>query len=83
MVTINNDVLDELDETFFLDLTNPQGGTGIADAQGVGTIQDNDAAPGISIDDVALPEGDVGTTSFDLTVTLDAPSGQVVTAPDA
>ncbi|MBZ0111763.1 MAG: hypothetical protein K8J08_04820, partial [Thermoanaerobaculia bacterium] len=79
MVTINNDVLDEVDEVFFLDLTNAQGGTGIADAQGVGTIQDNDAAPGISIDDVSLPEGNAGTTSFDFNVTLDAPSGQIVT----
>jgi hypothetical protein len=79
VVTVNSDLLDEDDETLFLDLTNPQGGTGIADSQGVGTIQDNDSEPLIDIDDVSLVEGNVGTTSFDFTVSLSAVSGKTVT----
>ena len=40
-VTVKADVLDEPDETFSLNLSNPSGAT-IADATGIGTIRDND-----------------------------------------
>jgi hypothetical protein len=43
-VTVKGDNLSEDDETFFVNLSNPTNAT-IADAQGVGTIVDNDPAP--------------------------------------
>ena len=43
-VPVNGDVLDEADETFFVNLSSPVNAT-IADGQGVGTITDDDAAP--------------------------------------
>ena len=73
-VTTLDDAIDELDETYFVDLTLPVNAT-IADGQGLGTITDNDDAPTISIDDVSVGEG-AGTASF--TVSLSAASGQDV-----
>lgn len=78
LVPVNGDLLDEVDETFVVDLSNPSG-IGIADAQGQGTVVDDDPVPGISIQDLVQAEGDAGTTSFDLTVSLSAPSGKTVT----
>ena len=47
---VNGDLLDEGDETFFLNLTNPSNAT-IADGQGLGTITNDDGAPGLSVND--------------------------------
>lgn len=71
-VTVNGDTLDELDETFFVNLSSPVNAT-IADAQGVGTITDDDAAS-ISINDVTVTEGDAGTVTAAFTVTLSTAS---------
>ena len=71
-VQVNGDLLDELDETFVVNLTSPTNAT-IADGQGVGTITDDDAAPTISINDVTVAEGNAGTTSATFTVTPVAP----------
>ncbi len=73
-VTINGDLLDELNETFTVDLSNPSNAT-ILDAQGVGTITDDDPPPTISIGDVTVTEGDTGTTNASFTVSLSAVSG--------
>ncbi|MDA8018318.1 MAG: hypothetical protein MPN21_12800 [Thermoanaerobaculia bacterium] len=78
-VEVVGDVLDEIDETFFVDLSNPSANAAIADPQGQGTITDDDPLVDISISDVMLPEGDAGTTAFDFAVTLSAPSGRTVT----
>ena len=43
-VPVNGDVLDEADETFFVNLSTPSNAT-IADGQGVGTITDDDPLP--------------------------------------
>src|SRR6185369_16096831 len=43
-VVLSGDTLVEPDETFFVNLTNATGGAGIGDAQGLGTIQNDDAA---------------------------------------
>ena len=40
-VTVNGDTLNEADETYFVDLSNPTNAT-ITDGQGVGTITDDD-----------------------------------------
>ena len=42
-VTVNGDLLDEVDETFTVNLSGADNAT-IADGQGVGTITDDDAA---------------------------------------
>ena len=56
---VNGDLLDEIDETFFVNLSSPVNAT-IADGQGLGTITDDDAAPALSIDDVTVTEGNAG-----------------------
>lgn len=57
------DFISEVDETFFVDLSNISAGgrdVTFADSQGLGTIID---IPLLAIDDVAIPEGDSGTTT--------------------
>ena len=54
-VTVNGDTLDEVNETYSVDLTNPTDAT-IADAEGSGTIDDDDPVPALSIDDVSMAE---------------------------
>jgi hypothetical protein len=46
-VVVNGDTAFEANETFLVNLSNPTGAT-IADAQGVGTIQNDDAAPPVA-----------------------------------
>ena len=77
-VAVAADTMFEPDETFTVDLTAPTNAT-IADPQGLGTIQNDDLQPAISIDDVSLAEGDVGITAFTFTVTLSNTSSQTVT----
>jgi hypothetical protein len=69
-VTVNGDTTLEADETFTVDLSNPTNSVTISDAQGVGTLTNDDAAS-YSIDDVTAVETDSGTTTFTFTVTLD------------
>ena len=76
-VPVTNDSLNEDDETFTLNLTNASG-AGIVDAQGVGTIQDDDPEPDLSIGNAAVTEGDVGTTTATFTLTLSTASGREV-----
>ena len=79
-VSLTTDSLDEVDETLSLNLSLPAGGSPatIADAQGLGTITDDDG-PTISVNDVTLTEGNAGTTAAVFTVTLTAASVQPVT----
>jgi len=77
-VLINGDTLDEPGETFFVNLSNA-GNAAILDSQGQGTINDNDPAPTLSINDVSVPEGDSGATNATFTVLLSNASGQTVT----
>ncbi len=77
-VTIQTDAIDELDETFFLDLALPAGANAtLADATGRGTILDDDG-PTIVVNDVTVVEGNAGTTDATFTVTLSAASVQPV-----
>jgi uncharacterized protein (TIGR03437 family) len=71
-VSINGDAAVELDETFFVNLTNVSGAT-VADSQAVGTIQ-NDDFPSLSLNDVSQNETNAGTTIFTFTVSLSAPA---------
>jgi hypothetical protein len=78
-VSVTGDLLDEVDETYFVNLSAPSGGT-IGDGQGLGTIIDDDG-PTISIGDVAQAEGNSGISFAILPVTLSAASpGQVTVA---
>jgi hypothetical protein len=77
-VVVNADTLDELNETFLLDLSNVVNAN-LPDAQAVATITDDDAPPTLSVNDVTLAEGNEGTSNATFTVSLSAPSGQEVT----
>jgi len=77
-VVVNGDLLNEADESFTVDLSNLVNAS-FADTQGLGTITNDDPLPTLSIDDVTQDEGNAGTTTYDFTVTLDAPSGRTVT----
>ncbi|HEX8201500.1 MAG TPA: Calx-beta domain-containing protein, partial [Isosphaeraceae bacterium] len=77
-VPVNVDGIDEDDETFFVTLSNPTNAT-IARGQGVATIFDIDLPPALSIDDVAVAEGDAGPVLARFAVRLSAPSSRTVT----
>src|SRR5262249_19478706 len=77
-VQVLGDLLNELDETFLVSLSNPGNAT-FADAQGVGTISNDDPPPSLTIDNVSVTEGDSGTTNAVFTVSLSAVSGRTVT----
>nr|WP_238148576.1 putative Ig domain-containing protein [Xanthomonas campestris] len=76
-VLVNGDTLSEPNETFFVNVSNISG-AGVSDAQGQGTIVNDDALPSLSINDVSVNEGNSGTTTATFTVTLSAASGQTV-----
>jgi large repetitive protein len=79
-VSIVGDSSDESNETFVVNLTTLVGSPGlIGDAQGVGTITDNDSPPTISVNDVSVTEGNAGTTTATFTVSPSAASGFALT----
>jgi hypothetical protein len=78
IVTVNGDMLNEPDETFFVDLSAPTNAT-IADNQGKGTITNDDPLPTLSINDMRVTEGNSGTVNAVFTVSLAPVSGQTVT----
>ena len=59
-VAVNGDTLNEASETFQVNLTSPTNAT-LSDAQGIGTIVDDDPQPSLSINDVSVTEGNAGT----------------------
>ena len=67
-VSVIGDTVVEGNETFTVNLSNPSGAS-ISDAQGVGTISNDDSAS-VSIADVTVVEGSSGTTNASFTVTL-------------
>ncbi|MCP4419359.1 MAG: hypothetical protein GY805_22320, partial [Chloroflexi bacterium] len=77
-ILVYGDTVDEDDETFFVDLSNPSNAT-LDDAQGQATINDDDDSPTISIADAAVAEGDSGTVDVDFTVTLSHASSKTIT----
>ena len=82
-VLVNGDTLDEVNETFAVNLSNGSSAT-IADPQGVGTITDDDATPTLAITDATVTEGNLpATVEATFTVSLSAPSGQPVTVQAA
>lgn len=71
-VPVTRDNIDENDEGFVVNLT-ATGGT-LTDAQGAGTIVDDDAAPTPSVSSLSVTEGNGGTTTATFTVSLSHPS---------
>jgi uncharacterized repeat protein (TIGR01451 family) len=78
-VPILSDQIHEPDEVFLVNLSSPTNAV-LGNAQGIGTIHDNNPPPKIFIHDAQVLEGDSGTTELDFTVTLDAPTGLAVSA---
>ena len=76
-VVVAGDTLDEPNETFFANVSNVSGAS-VADAQGRGTIVNDDTQPTLSINDVSVNEGNSGSTPVTFTVSLSAASGQTV-----
>ena len=77
-VPILGDLLDEPDETFTVELSDPVHAT-LGDSQAIGTILDDDEPPTVSIGDTSVTEGNVGTSSANFPVSLSAPSGFDIT----
>ncbi len=76
-VEIFGDLMHEPDETFFVVLSNAEGAVIIRDTA-TGTILTDDPIPRVSITDVQLPEGHVGSSSLVFVVSLSNPSYQPV-----
>ena len=76
-VPIIGDVADEANETFTVRLSNPQFAQ-IADSVAIGTITDDDAAPGITVNDVSIQEGNSGRQNMVFTISLFTASDQTV-----
>jgi uncharacterized repeat protein (TIGR01451 family) len=72
-VSVVPDTKFEDNESFFVNLTTPAFAT-IADPQAIGTIQNDDATPAVSVGDLSQAEGNIGITTFNLPVTLSNPS---------
>jgi hypothetical protein len=84
-IQLVNDELDEDNETFTVNLTNPQGAiitndpqTGRFEGTGVVTIQDDDSSPSISIGDAIITEGNAGAVNASFAVTLSGVSGRQI-----
>src|SRR6266540_2532568 len=76
-VLVNGDTVDEVNERFYVNLSNPVNAT-ITDGEGYGNIVDDDG-PEISIGDVTVAEGDSGTVTASFLVSLSTASPQTVT----
>ena len=73
LIPLVDDSIDELDETFSVELTDPVNATlGVATA--TATIQDNDDPPGVSVADATGTEG----STAEFVVSLDAASAQTI-----
>jgi hypothetical protein len=76
-VMVAGDAIDEPDESFAINLSEPSNGV-LADHQAAGTITDDDAAPTISVGDASVIEGNAGSKSVEVTVSLSNPSSHQV-----
>ena len=72
-VPVKGDTLYEGNETFAASLSSPSN-AGIADADAIGTITDDDPKPSFSVDDVSVTEGNAGTAMATFTVSMSNPS---------
>ena len=77
-ITVNGDTIDEFNETFLVNLSGESNVT-VADTQGEGTINDDDALPTATIGNATVTEGDSGTVTAEFSVTLSAASEKTIT----
>ena len=77
-VQVFDDSTFEPDETYFVNLSNPVNAT-IDDAQGQGTIVNNDPVPSVDVQDAFVFEGNSGNTELSFTVLLSNPTYLPVT----
>jgi Calx-beta domain len=77
-VTILPDLMDENNETYTVSLTSATNAT-LGDAQGIGTIADDDPQPELVVIDCGVIEGDSGSTACRFGVALSAASSFPVT----
>jgi Calx-beta domain/FG-GAP-like repeat len=77
-VAVQGDTRNELSETFFVRLTGATNAT-LSDAEGLGTITDDDPLPALSVADTTVAEGDGGPATTFFTITLSQVSGRTVT----
>jgi hypothetical protein len=68
-VPVLDDSVYEGDEDLTLDLSDPINGQ-FGVSTGTGTINDDDSAPGVSVDDASVTEGNSGTKNLTFTVSL-------------
>ena len=78
LVPVLGDTVGETDETFLVTLSSPTNAV-LADAQAVGTIEDDEGFPGVSVGDATVTEGDSGSKDASFAVTLSESSGLTVT----
>ena len=76
-VQVFGDLLDEPDETFTATLSAPSGAT-IGDGTATGTIVDDDPPPSLSVNDVSIVEGNLGTTAMEFKVALSSASAKTI-----
>lgn len=76
-VAVQGDLIAEQTESFFVNLSNATGAV-LSDAQGLGTITNDDAAT-VTINDVALSEGNAGAKNMVFTVALSTESASEIT----
>ncbi|MEQ8750291.1 MAG: Calx-beta domain-containing protein [Amphiplicatus sp.] len=89
-VTTTGDSTYEANETVTLNLSAATNGAAISDAQGVGTINNNDAAPSFAVNNVSVTEGGnlvftvtkTGATSFAHAVTYATANGTATAGSD-
>lgn len=67
------DILDEPNRTFTIELTNVTNAS-LNDSSGVGTVIDDDLPPVINIADANITEGDSGTKNLNFPLTLSKPA---------
>ncbi len=79
-VPVTGDVTTEPNETFVVNLNNPINAS-ISDAQGLGTITNDDANPSITINDPSVIEGNSGTTNMSFVITLSNPTSVTLSVP--
>ena len=77
-IQIIGDDIDESNEFFNVRLSSPTNAT-LLDSTGVGTIQDDDGVPTISINDIAHLEGDNVNSTIVMTVTASNASSSEIT----
>ena len=78
-IPVQGDVLNEANEVFYVLLSSPVKAR-IVRGRGVATIQDNDATPSITIEDLSIGESNSGQRVAAFRLKLSAPSGQLVKA---